>query len=418
MKPTLWTKNFIFTCLGASLMQLALQMHNSTLSIFANDAWNSMTLGGYLTTTYNIGSIILAFFGGFLADRYGRKKCLTFAFFGYFVFTLTCALFPVPLVVLPSRIIQGMAKSVVFVAASSIVADVVEKERMGEGLGVYGLGSTLSIAFAPMLGLRIIADYGYIVMFTVSALILLIACLLSMFIDYEKLPAYSKSAEEKRVATYVKTDTGYRGIWKLLDKSAMPASIIYTVFFGSLSCILIFGTVYAKDILNLSSTQIGFFYIVSAAVMFLSRLIIGRVTDRHSALYGLIPGYIASICSIILLAFFASKSYFLFLLSGAFYGLTTSTIMPTTNSIVIVDALKSRAGAANATYFCLMDFGIMFASTISGSVIERAVSPEKGYRTVFTFSVIICFIALILTVIFLNDKAREKRKLKYSSYYV
>ena len=405
----LWSGYFILICLSALFMSFTMNMLNSVLSLFANDMWSSKTLGGYLTTTFNIGSIVMALFCGRLVDRYGRRRCLIAGSASFAFFTAICAVWAVPFVSLPVRVIQGMAKSVVFVASSSIVADIVPRERMTEGLGFYGLGSTITMALGPMVALAVINASGYSMMFILGAVFLLICCGFGSAIRYEKQPFYRKPAVERAGNKSANGNDTYKGIWKFIEKKALLASIMFSVFFGTLSCILVFITVYSTEILEMKSFQISMFYILAAVAMFFTRMFLGRITDKFGALLGLIPGHIAAMLSMLLLAYSAKNSYSLYLISGVLYGLALSAVMPTMNAIAVVDSPKTRSGIANATYYCLMDIGMMICSALFGTMIDKSATPLYGYRIMFMTSSGICAAALLISIALFNNKARGKR---------
>jgi len=411
-KTKLWTKFFILTCFGALFNGFTMQMLNSTLSLFANEMWGSKTLGGYLTTVFNIGSILMAFFSGQLADRHGRRRCLMTGAALFAASTLLIAGWPTPAVGLTVRLIQGVAKGLITVASSSIVADVVARERMSEGLGLYGLGNTLSMAFGPMLALALSAGGSYTRMFLVCSAFLFVTLTFAHFCDYERLPQYRELVAGRRAKTFEKLDENYKGVWRLIEKKALPASLNYTVFFGSVSCILVFITVYAREILLLAPAQISLFYTCAAVTMFVARLFLGKVSDRLGALYALIPGHLSAILALIILAFFAQGNYPMFLACGALYGFSTAAVMPNMNAIAVVDSPKARGGAANATFYCLMDVGIMISSASFGAVIDSAASPAAGYRTMYLTSLGVCLISLTLVLTLFTNKARERRRSK------
>ncbi|MBQ7521203.1 MAG: MFS transporter [Clostridia bacterium] len=407
-KEALWTKNFILVCFVALCTGVCMRMLDSNLTSFANDTWGSRTLGGYLTTVFNIGGIVMAFFSGRLVDVHGRRKCLMIASGVFTAATLLIAVWPVPAVALTARLIQGVAKGVMVVSTAAIVSDVIPRARMSEGMGYYGLGGTLSAAFGPMLALAITADKNYSRMFLLCAAAYLLAGVFGSQIKYEnKQPKKEENKEEKPA-----DDPRYKGVWKLIEKSALPAAFNYTVFFGGTAAILVFITIYGQEGLKLPGTKISLFYTVSAITMLIARLTTGKIADRRGALTVLIPGHCLVWIMYLCLLFWAPRSYAGFLVAGGIYGLCNAMVMPAFNAIAVVDSPKKRAGVANATFYFMMDFGVLIASAAFGPVIDKAVTPLAGYRQVFTISMCVCLVSLILAILLFNKKARERRKLK------
>jgi MFS family permease len=409
-RPTLWTKDFTLCCLAGLFSAVVIQMLNVTLSPFANDMWNSKTLGGYLTSFFNIGSIVMAFFCGPLVDKKGRRNCIIAASILFFLPTLLCAYWPIPSVCLIARVLEGMAKGIVSVATASIVADVTPNERMSEGMGFFGLGNTLSMALGPWLGLKLTADKEYSQLFIVCALMYLMAGAAAVFINYEKDPDYQKKKEEKQKSPVASQE---KGIWKLIEKAAILPSLNHTIYFASYAGVLVFITVYAQEILNLNSSQISSFYTIAAVSMLIIRLFAGKISDTYGPLTIVIPGHISVILMLVLLAYFSQGSYAIFMLCGVLYGVATATVMPCLNAVAVVDSPKERSGTANATFYFMQDFGILFASAFFGGVIDRAATAEAGYLQMFLISIGICVFSLTMSVLCFNDKSRAKRRAKY-----
>ena len=410
-KERLWGKYFILVCLAALGTNICMNMLNANLTPFANVYFQSKTLGGYMTTVFNVGSILMAFFSGGLVDKYGRRNSLIASALLFAIPTFAIAIWPTAAVTLAVRFVQGFGKGLFMVSSAAIVSDVIPRTRMGEGMGYYNLGGTISMAFGPMLALAITANGNFPLMFVVCAILYGSAAVFGLGLGYEKDPAYADILRPAKVEETV-SDVEYKGVWKLIEKKALLPALNYTIFFGSNACILVFLTVFSQEILGLSSTQISLFYTVSAIVMLLIRLFGGKLADKYSALVTLIPAHLCNILSVVVLAFFCKGNYFMFLVCGALYGVAQALSLPTLNSIAVVDSPVGRNGAANAAFYFMMDFGIMIASAAFGPVIDKALTPELGYRSVYLISIAVGVFAMLMSIVCFNNKAREKRRAK------
>lgn len=406
-KSTIWTKDFILACAAALFTNICMRMLDSNLASFASVAWDSKTLGGYLTSMFNVGSIAMAFFAGRMVDLKGRKNCLIFGSLLFGIPSFALFFTDAPAVALAVRLIQGIAKGIVTVASAAIVSDVIPRDRMNEGMGFYNLGGTISFAFGPMMGLALVAQGGYSTMFLVCAALYTVSAFFGIGITYEKKQPTAVPATEKAAAAPTKE---YRGVWKLIEKKALLPSFVYTLFFGGYACILVFLTVYAQEQLLLDSTQIGLFYTVAAVAMLVVRLTCGKLADKFGALCMVVPGQLAMIGALAVLAFFAKGSYPMFLVSGALYGLGNAAVMPALNAVAVVDSPKDRSATANATFYFMMDFGILFASAGFGALIDAAPDAATGYHNTFLISMGILALALVLSVLLFNNKARARRR--------
>ena len=408
----IWTKYFILIMIAALFTTICVSMLDSTLVLFAVDTWGSKKTGGLLTSFFNAGSILMAFFSGKLVDRYGRRRCFLFAAVLFTLSSLVLAFLPYKAVALTVRFLQGCAKGLVFVAAASIVADIIPQERLGEGMGYYGLAQTLPRALGPVIGLAVISGGNYKLLFLLCALSYFLAGSSVFFVQYESEESHQ---EKHRTASEDSCDTEdlniqYRGIWKLIEKKALIPSVVFTLYLFSTAIVLVFLSDYARDVLSISSDRIAYFFTCSTIIGLLMRLVCGKLSDRHGALIVVIPGYCFHILALIILMFFAKDRYILFLIAGLFYGIGNAVVMPVLNSVAVIDSPKGRTSAANAAFYFLMDAGILVASAVMGVIVDSSPDAHDGYMISYYISILGCLIALVLSLLFLNRRAREKRR--------
>ncbi len=412
VKDKIWSKYFILIMLAAMCTSMCMSMLDSTLSLYASDTWDSNQMGGYLTSFFNAGSIIMAFFSGRIVDKFGRRRCYVIATVVFAIPTFVMAQVPYRSVALAARLIQGCAKGLVSVAAASVVSDIIPTSRLGEGMGLYNMSQTLPKALGPVLGIAITATGNYVMMFTICAVAYLMAGVSAFGVKYESDDDYRQKLAERQQPEEGKPEAEYRGIWKLIEKKALAASFNYVLYFFSTGIILIFLAVYAREILLMDNSRIGYYFTVSSITVLVVRLLFGRFSDTVSAPVILVPGHLCHIISLVLLAYFSKDSYVLFLASGVFYGIGLATIMPSLNAVAVGDSPKGRNGQANAAFYFLMDMGMLVASALVGIVIDGASSPAAGYNISFLLSIAVCAISCVMSVVCFNDKARARRRAK------
>ena len=276
-RQTIWTKDFILACLVALATNICMRMLDSNLASYANETWNSKALGGQLTSFFNVGSIMMAFFGGKIVEMRGRRNSLMIFCLLFSIPTVVIVLFTIPGVALGVRLIQGIAKGVVMVAMASVVSDVTPREKMNEGMGMYNLGSTISMAIGPMLGLMLVDAGGYPLMFIACAVTYGSGAIFSAFMNYEKKRKTVVQMAEKTEDRSAAQTKKYKGVWTLIEKKAIVSSVINTIYFGGYACILVYVTIYAQEVLKLSAGQISLFYTVAAVAMLIVRLTTAKV---------------------------------------------------------------------------------------------------------------------------------------------
>jgi len=403
-KMTFLGVSFVMATLSMLCQNVSTQMLNTTLSPFADFLWNSKTMGGLLTSFFNIGSIVMAFLSAPLIEKVGKKYSIILFSLLYFGSTLLFVFVPKESATLFARLLQGIGKGVITVACSSVIADVTPDEQMNEGMGIFGLGATFAMAFGPMIALNaVVVVNHYNRMFWVCAAITACGALFALFI--KKGPAKEKTQGEGKPDTY-------RGIASLIEKKAILPSVNYTIFFASFACIVVFSSVYAQEMLGLNASQISMFYIAASVSMLAIRLFGGKLADKYGELIMIVPGHLC-ITGLLFMFIFLKEgpgAYLLFLFCGVLYGVGNAAVLPSMNAIAVVDSPEGRSSVANATFYFMMDFGILFSSSVFGKVMDQASSAAAGYRITYACSIVICIFSMVLAVVFLNRKARVRRK--------
>ena len=403
-KIRLWSKYFILICIVSLLGNTVIFMLDNTLSFYASDVWSSKSAAGLLTTTFTAGSITAAALIGNVVDRVGRRKillvglgCLAVGIGAMLItdavwFNMCC------------RVLQGVGKGIFGVAGMSVAADIIPRDRMGEGMGYFGLGGTLAQAIGPSLGMVIIANRNYDLLFGSNFGIYVAAIIIALFLSYEKKGDYAAKLEEAEQETPVVSSGPYRGVWKLFEKGAVCSGAAAFFYGSGCTGILIFLTLYASEVLEIANP--GSFFTVAAAAMLVTRLFVGKIVDRRGVLGVVTAGFIfAILCNLGVI--YCGGNYILFLVCGVLYGLSMAFIYPALCAAIIIDSPKDRKGVANSTLGFLLDGGILIASALMGVVAEKL-----GYNVMFITAAVLNCVGVVITVLFLNNSYRAKLRKK------
>lgn len=122
--------------------------------------------------------------------------------------------------IVAARILHGFGFGLSTTFAAAIVADVIPASRRGEGIGYFGLGSTVMMALAPAVGLFLLNDISPAALFFSSAAFSFLAVLVSIFCHAGKKVRRVEVTEKASLRDRIcETGTG------------LPA--ILTIFFGA-----------------------------------------------------------------------------------------------------------------------------------------------------------------------------------------
>lgn len=270
------------------------------------------TIVGLITTVRACTRTLVRIPGGYIADRWGRKKIIVvMTFIVTFTYLFYIFAFDWTWILIGSAI---SSLSLVYQPAlRAITADSIPPEKRGMGYALTRLLPGIPGIIAPYLGGLLISWYGldsgmrmaYSLVFVGG----LIATLLRFFLR-ETLKNQSESIEDdlKRVFTGTLRKT-FRSLRKSLSLTgvAVCASIIRICFFAA---IIPFCILYAQ-LLGVSDEEWGLLLTISMAVTVASSMIIGRLVDKYGRRKVLLPFFISLVISSL---GFALSSNFLHLL--------------------------------------------------------------------------------------------------------
>ncbi|MDF2804479.1 MAG: major facilitator transporter [Anaerocolumna sp.] len=364
-KP-IWTKDFI----GITIINLALffgfQMLLPTLPVYVKSLGGVDSVIGWITGFSTIASLIIRPFSGLALDRFGRKGVFLTGIGTIILVTLAYMWFPIVGIILTIRFLHGLGWGMASTASSTIATDVIPKERFGEGMGYFGLSTSIAMALAPGIGLAVMSRFQIKGLALLSAGFVTIALILSFFIRYRQV---DKGREIKKVSSPY-------------ERSSIKPSIIMFFVSASYGSITGFISLYA---LNQGIKSIGAFFIIFALAMLLSRPLFGKIIDRKGFSTAVYPGLI--ILTLAMLVLYKASTLPLFLCAALLYGVGFGAVQSSLQTMSVAHAPKDRLGAANATFFTGFDGGIGFGSILAG-ITASALGYSKMYLVFSLFLII------------------------------
>ncbi|OKP95164.1 MFS transporter [Paenibacillus sp. P46E] len=367
MKPSasdrapLWSRSYLLVMAANFAVLTAISMLMSTLPLYAKDIGGSNAVSGLVVGIYAFSSLLCRPFIGVLLDAKGRRGVLLAGGSILLVVFLSYHLAASITALLVIRVLQGAGFSAHSTSAGTIIADVVPRSRLTEGIGYYGITVTLPTAFGPTLGLYLIKEYGYGVLFNSASTITAIGLLLAMFINYEN----SGTRASDRAA--IRKDNVF------FERSALlPGLVMFCITLG-LGGIITFLPQFAAE---RGIDGIGSYFTVYACALLASRLFSGRLADRAGLAWVVYPGVGLLTVSYVILAYAPTLS--VSLLSAVMFGLGFGSVQPAMNAVVIRGVQPERKGAASAVFNAAMDSGMGI-----GSMVWGVMSQYLGFTSVY-----------------------------------
>ncbi|ASK62257.1 MFS transporter [Virgibacillus phasianinus] len=377
-KSKLWTKDFIIVSAANFFLYLVFYLLLVTMAVYAVDEFAvSESEAGLVTGIFIIGTLIGRLFIGRMITSVGNKKML---YFGLIFFILTSLLYFVNAGItflLITRLLHGIALGMASTATGTIIAEVIPKDRKGEGIGFYSMSITLATAIGPFIGLYMSQHTGYQTIFGFCLALGIISFIISLFarIPVMEKPVESSGAKKVKLSDFV-------------EPKALPIALVVLIISLGYSSVLSFINFYAIEIDLVEVASL--FFVVYAVAILVSRPFTGRLMDLKGANSVMYPAFVLFAAGLLLLS--TAESSLPLLLAGVLIGFGFGNMQSTTQAIAVKVTPPRRIGLATSTYYIALDAGLGFGPYVLGFII-----PLTGYRNLY---IMMGVLVLITTVIY------------------
>ena len=172
----------------------------------------------------------------------------------------------------------------------------------------------------------------------------------------------------------------------LIDKDAIPASVVALVFMFTYGALENFTAKFAAE---QGLPGGGVFFTIMAAVLLLTRLTAGKVTDRYGEKIFAYTCNLAMLIAFLLMGLWPNPATYL--LSAVLAGFGFGGLEPALQSMAVAIAPPERRGSANSTFLCAYDIGIGVGGGIAGALISGV-----GYGRMFVIMSTFNILAILL----------------------
>jgi len=387
--PALWTRDFIFTTLANLFLFTSFQMLIPTLPVYVEQSGGDELAVGAVIGIFTVFALLARPFAGKALDTLGRRIVMMI---GLLIFILAVAGYywtTTVFLILSLRVIHGVGWGITTTTFGTVISDIIPAQRRGEGMGYYGLSTTLAMALAPLFGIWVMGKAGFGWLFFISALLAIASFLISQIIRYPSLPD-STETEVSEVRSRLDE-------W--VEKRAVFPSFLAMTLGLTYGGIVTFITLFGKEV---GISNVGWFFLANAAMVMIVRPMAGKLFDRRGPVWILLPGAFFTVAGLLLLSY--STNVPSLVLASLFYGVGFGAIQPTLQAWTISRVAANRRGAATGTFFSGFDLGIG-AGAMALGVVAKAMSYAAMYRV----SIVFMGVYLITYVLYLL-KQKEHQK--------
>ncbi|HKM00151.1 MAG TPA: MFS transporter [Mobilitalea sp.] len=382
----LFNGTYLLLTLVNLITAFGFSMIASIVSSYAVSLGAGLTLAGTLAGVFSLSALVIRPFSGMALDILNKRNMCIFStimicvsFVGYsFAQTIPVMLF--------FRVLHGMSFGISSTSTMALVSGYIPKERLGEGLGYFGLGQIISRICGPYIGIVIKDRLGYQKLFILISLLTILAVVLLFWVKVEKTVHQSI----KKIGNAIR-----------IENLIVKDCIVYALVAGLFS--LVNGITSSFLVLlgeERGISNIALFFSVNAIVLLILRFMIGRLIDKFNLTPIVIMSLLITGLSMFMIGMSSGIIMILFAAALVAIGQGTGQLSLQSACIRRVDAAK--VGVATSTYYIGADIGQGLGPIIGGKVSEL-----YNYRMMFYLTSILMLGGIVVFIVYqIYDKKK------------
>jgi MFS family permease len=358
--------NLLRLCIFIFALMFAIGTATPIVPLYASSLGASWTDIGLLGTSWGITLMLLAFVGGRLSDRYGRKPLLVasaaLSIVAAFLYLASSTVLQVILI----RIVEGAAWALFWPTVEALATEIVEPTAAGQAIGIATATYGIAFASSSLVGGYLTSLLGYSATFSAYLLLAFVSTLAAILLLKET------SRRDIMLLSRMRDGLGFSSSRSPIILLAYFLGGAYTFGFG---VIITLFSVYA-NILGVAVLLIGLLF----GCFWLGR-ILGSVSGGHlSDKLGRGPivtiAMIGSTVGFMMLAF--SKGIDLLFAGITVLGLSIGAIFPVAVALISDNVDPSERGFSMGMFETTCAAGFMLAATFGG-ILSDLYSPRTPY---------------------------------------
>ena len=393
---SIWNKDFIILLVINTFTSFSSQILNPILPQYMQlQGIANASQTGILVAAYAFSGMAMRPFSGIAADRLDRKKIVILSQISAALIYLGMAFAPNYGSMLVLRIIYGLTHGITTTNAMASAMATLPSDKIGSGLGFYGISSIGSQAIAPAIGLAIRDEFGYPAVFAVTVVLLAV----SSFIGLALKP-------QPKAATTKKPKISLNNMFA---KEAVGQAIIGMIFMSGSVAINNFLVIFAE---GRGITNVGYYFTIQVVILIVIRISCGKLIDKTPYQYILGPCAILCIGGLLAISFVQSFTYLI--VAGVLLGFGYGFANPTAQTSVMRQVGPERYGAASATYYFGVDIALGAGGMIMGQIAETFKTTEiiDGVATLVDnyaagFQVICIPLIIVIPMLFVLTRKKK-----------
>ncbi len=354
-----------------------------------------------LVAAYTFSAGASGFLAAFFVDGFDRKKVLMFAYAGFLIGTMCCAISPSYELLLMSRIVAGLFGGLIGAQVLSIVADIIPYERRAAAMGMIMAAFSAASVFGVPFGLYIANLFNWHApFFFVVILGVILVPFLIKFLP--KMDSHLSSENYQKISPTQLIGDVFRNPGQLYAL-ALTAFLMMGHFM-----IIPFINPFMEFNMGFSKTQTPLIYMVGGALTMVTSPLIGRLADRLGKYNLFIFLALAGIPLIALITNLpAIPFYFVLCITGLWFIISAGRFIPA-QAMVSNVVPPERRGSFMSFNSSVQQIFVGLASVLAGFIVVKMPDNKLQHYEITGYLSIALILCSTFIATMLNKKLKEK----------
>ena len=381
---TIWNKQFTCAFLANFMLCFSQQSVNTLISTYADFLGAGAVIVGMVSGLYFAVAVAARPFSGPIITRQDKRLIMIFT---YTLGVITGIMYAVSNSIslfIVARILHGIEFAFVGSLNLTVASDSLPKEKLGTGIGTFGLGGAIATAVGPGMGIAV-RDWfmaahgeaaGYVAVFILSA----------AFMFLGLIPAFLMNPSKPSKEVLASLGPWYKSI---AAKEAIVPAVLMCLVCMAQNLVTVYMVPFAawRNIEN-----VAMFFTVYAIFLLISRPLCGKLVDVVGVNRVFIPSGIVYMLAFVLIG--TAHALPQLLVAAALSAIGFGTLNPAMMTLCMRSVPIERRGVASNTQYFGMDIGY-FAGPFLGGMVYAAF----GYANMYLLALVPLVLACVVLVI-------------------
>ncbi|KAB8289565.1 MFS transporter [Bifidobacterium avesanii] len=351
--------------MAAGFFYMAGTMMGTTMIVgYAHELGAGGELAGMIAGTMNVVSLFCRPWGGRLSDRVPLRRLAVASLAFMIVANAGYAVAPSAGVVMAARVVNGVGFSCLSVCLAAWLTALIPLDRIGKGMGYYGLANALAMALGPATGIRLESAFGYRAAFGVAFAGMVAALVMVLTVRDDGAKRRTPPRRPEPRGSELRRAAPGNPLERVVSVRVIPVALVFMLFAIPYCATQSYIVTYVGA--RWLGVDVGLFFPSYAVALLVLRVVMRNMFDRWPFRRFL---WLCSACMIVTLGMLAVMRDDAGLLVGAVlmaasYGLMSSV----SQSAAVRLAGEGHGGRGNATYCIGLDLGMALGPIIGGQL--------------------------------------------------